>query len=304
VLFDKKNGAPNASIKVLIGMMVLKEGQGWSDEQLFENCNFNLLIRSALGLFNFNDTVPVPSTYYLFRHNIIAYNQEHSDDLLKKCYSQITKNQAIEFNVGGKKIRMDSKLLGSNIAWYSRYELIHEVIRQFITKKLEHIANTSLSKSEFDLINSIIKETGNKVVYRSTKEEIDTRLIELGRLMYHLINLFDGHECIEYQILKVVFGQQYDIDSKEDTTAKNNDDISAQSIQSPHDTDCTYRNKDDNKVKGYSVNVTETCDESTKKDQPVLNLVTDVEVDKATTADNAFLEQAVEHTREIVVIFE
>ena len=45
VLYAEGQGAPNASIRVLVGMMILKEGQGWSDEQLFENCEYNLLIR-------------------------------------------------------------------------------------------------------------------------------------------------------------------------------------------------------------------------------------------------------------------
>jgi hypothetical protein len=44
--------------------------------------------------------------------------------LFEKAFAQITKTQMIDFYVSGKKIRMDSKLLGSNIAWLSRYELI------------------------------------------------------------------------------------------------------------------------------------------------------------------------------------
>src|SRR5674476_589118 len=59
MLYTQLTGAPNASIRVLVGMMILKEGQGWSDEQLFENCNFNLLVRSALGLMTLEDSAPV-----------------------------------------------------------------------------------------------------------------------------------------------------------------------------------------------------------------------------------------------------
>jgi hypothetical protein len=71
ILYADGKGAPNASIRVLVGMMILKEGQGWSDEQLFENCEYNLLVRSALGLISFEDAEPVPSTYYLFRRNLM-----------------------------------------------------------------------------------------------------------------------------------------------------------------------------------------------------------------------------------------
>ncbi len=39
-LFVEGKGTPNASIKVLISMMILKEAQGLSDEKLFESCRF------------------------------------------------------------------------------------------------------------------------------------------------------------------------------------------------------------------------------------------------------------------------
>ena len=35
-LFHENFGAPNASIRVLIGMMIMKEARGWSDARLFE----------------------------------------------------------------------------------------------------------------------------------------------------------------------------------------------------------------------------------------------------------------------------
>jgi hypothetical protein len=98
------------------------------------------------------DAVPVPSTYYLFRRNLVAYATEHDIDLFKKCQNQITASQILEFNVSGKQIRMDSKLIGSNIAWLSRYELIHETLRIFIAEREEFIFKKSLSKEEFSLI--------------------------------------------------------------------------------------------------------------------------------------------------------
>ena len=43
----KKSGRPNASIRILVAMSVLKEGFGCSDEDLFEKCEFDLLTRKA-----------------------------------------------------------------------------------------------------------------------------------------------------------------------------------------------------------------------------------------------------------------
>ena len=110
VLYAEGKGAPNASIRVLVGMMILKEGQGWSDGQLFENCEYNLLIRSALGLMSLEDAEPVPSTYYLFRRNLVDHAREHGGELFKKCQDRITRDQVLEFEVSGKRVRMDSNM--------------------------------------------------------------------------------------------------------------------------------------------------------------------------------------------------
>ncbi len=60
VLFQDE-GRPNAPIRVLVGMMILKEFHGWSDGQLFEACNFSLIVRRALGC-EFDESIPVAST--------------------------------------------------------------------------------------------------------------------------------------------------------------------------------------------------------------------------------------------------
>lgn len=50
-LFKPGNmGAPNASVRILVTMSILKEGFGCSDEDLFEKCEFDLLTLRALGL--------------------------------------------------------------------------------------------------------------------------------------------------------------------------------------------------------------------------------------------------------------
>ena len=58
-LFKEGNmGAPNASVRIIVAMSILKEGFGCSDEELFEKCEFDLLTRRALGLVNLDDKLP------------------------------------------------------------------------------------------------------------------------------------------------------------------------------------------------------------------------------------------------------
>jgi hypothetical protein len=70
-------------------------------------------------------------------------------------------------------------------------------------------------------------------------------------------------------------------------------EISADSLQSPHDEDAAYRKKKDQTVRGYSANVTETCEGE-------LNLIVDVQVEPATAADNAYLKEAVQNSEAIL----
>jgi hypothetical protein len=70
--------------------------------------------------------IPAESTYYLLRKRIHEHSRQKGEDLLGITFNQITRDQISEFNVHGKSIRMDSKFIGSNIAFYSRYEIIHQ----------------------------------------------------------------------------------------------------------------------------------------------------------------------------------
>jgi hypothetical protein len=63
-----------------------------------------MLTRSALGLFNINDSLPTESTYYLFRKNIMEYAKKNGENLFETAFAQITKGQCSEFEVSGKRI--------------------------------------------------------------------------------------------------------------------------------------------------------------------------------------------------------
>jgi len=291
VLYCPDNGTPNAPVRILVSMMVLKEAEGLSDQKLFENCRFNLLVRSVLGLHNVDDSLPTESTYYLFRKRVVDYAGQTGENLIETAFSQITKSQCAEFEVSGKRIRMDSKLLGSNIAWLSRYELIHETLRLFYRQVKQ---SGQIDKSTEDRLDQLLQMEGNKVVYTCSGEEVKNRLLELGCLIYRILPLFSSCPCTYYQTLCRVFNEQYLVNEKQEVVPRPKEDISAKSVQSAHDTDSHYRNKNDQKVKGYSINITESCDH----DKP-LNLIGHVEVGKASTCDVDFLQTGIQKAQKV-----
>jgi hypothetical protein len=311
-LYCEDFGSPNSSIRILIGMMILKEARGWSDSELFEECRFNLLVRSSLGMLNIDDSTPAESTYYLLRKHIVDWEKSGHENLIETVFAQVTKSQVIEFKINGSKVRMDSKLMGSNLAWYSRYELIHETVRKAYGS-LKASIDRFLDESEIEYLECILGESGDKVSYRSNKSEIETKLVQLGRIIFKIIQQMDNSpESIS--TLGRVFNEQYQIVDGT-VSARPKQEISAQSVQSPHDTDCHYRKKDDNQVKGYSINVTETCDEAVHQEidevnttagmkdaesvKP-LNLITHVSVDVASAADCDFLQPSIEATQQVI----
>jgi len=290
-LYCNNNGAPTTHIRTLVAMMILKEGDGLSDSKLFESCRFNMLTRSALGLLNVDDLVPTESTYYLFRKNIYDYANTGNENLFDTVFAQITKDQCLDLDVSGKRIRMDSKLLGSNIAWLSRYEIIHETLRLFY-KQAKELGKIDAATEE--KLDSLLQFKGNKVVYTCTTEEVKTKLQELGELIYKILPLFSDDFSTCYETLKRVFYEQFNVDKNKLVVGRRNDEISAQSVQSPHDTTSTYRDKDGNKIKGFSINATESCD-----DEKALNLIARVDVRPVSTSDVDFFEDNIEEAQEV-----
>ena len=291
-LYDDTMGAPNASTRVLVGMMSLKEGFGWSDNELFEQCRFNLLVRSALGLFNINDSLPAESTYYLFRKKIHEYQRQTDIDIIEAAFRQITQGQALDYQVSGRSIRMDSKLIGSNIAWCTRYEIVHDTVALFC----KSLKESTLKKLKIDLRSQIKEVTENesrKIVYRLGREEVNKKLQELGYLIYNLLSLAKERDNPHYQLLLRVYKEQYRVNGYQ-VELRPKEEIKSDSLQSPHDPDCSYRNKNGNHIKGYSTNITETCDKKS------LNLIVDVQVSTANTSDTEFLQPAINNAKQVL----
>ncbi|MEX0769977.1 MAG: transposase [Balneolaceae bacterium] len=293
VLFDEQMGAPNAPARQLVGMMILKDGFGFSDEQLFESCRFHLLFRQALGLVNLNDPPPTESTYYLFRRHIYEYDREHGTDLLGQVFEAITSDQLLEFDLGGQKIRMDSKLIGSNIASFSRFELVFRTLKVFwqsLTKQARDRAPQPVQQAMQELVG----EDAQTTVYRSNREEIRQRLEDLGGLMASLLATYSPEDSSKYGLLKQVFDEQYTTDDDSgQVAARDAQQIAADSVQSPDDPECSYRSKAGQAVKGYTVNLTETIDEEQE-----LQLITDVHLAPADCSDADLLGPAIEATEQ------
>ena len=289
-LFHESRGRPNAPIRVLLGMIFLKDGFGWSDAELFDACDFNIAVMRALGLTNLDEEVPAPSTYYLLKQQLFEYEAKHGIDLIGQIHDELTQGQAKRFGVCADFIRMDSKLFGSNIANCCRLQLVVGCLRVFwksLTPSQRERAST-----DRDFLDTLLEKQPHHFVYRLKETEKASKLQELGSLISRLLDVYDASDSDRRGPLERVFGEQYSVVSKK-IVLKQAKEVDGSSLQSPHDAEAAYSGKPGQKVKGYKANITETCNPKG------LNLVTDVKVDKATKGDTSFVVSAIEKTESV-----
>lgn len=290
VLFPegKKSGRPNAPVRILAAMSVLKEGFGCSDAELFEKCDFDMLTRRALGLENISDAAPSIDTWYLFRRRIYAHQEETGIDLMQQVFEQVTGEQVRTLEISGKCVRMDSKLIGSNIARQSRYELIHSTLVKF----LRNCALDGLPKELREQAEAYLTEDPSKTVYRSDAETLQSCLQTIGEHIHALLQQFpEGFAACG--LLARVFKEQYVIGEDGRVQLRDKKTISANSVQNPNDPEASFRDKHGQKVQGYVTNITETVEEG----KP--SIITSVQVETATFADCHFVEQAVGNSERV-----
>ena len=55
LLYSEKKSRPNTPVNILVGFEAIKSGFGWSDEELYDHFLFDLQVRYALGLHDFDE---------------------------------------------------------------------------------------------------------------------------------------------------------------------------------------------------------------------------------------------------------
>jgi hypothetical protein len=292
----KAGGRPNASLRVLLAMMILKEGNGWSDEQLFNSCRFDIRCMRALGLYHVGDDIPVESTYYEFRRRLTDHNKKEDSDLVAEAFSGVVRGQIEAFNLKGEKVRMDSKLIQSNIRKASRLDLILETVRVSITYLEPSDVANNLHDKDIALLELLKTKTTSNITYPLNGEEKKDMLLRLGNIIRHLLPF-----CKEGSLLHRLYSEQYHEEEDKGGDGKGPGkkimlkeakDTNSESLQSAHDPEAAFRRKghgnSEQQVTGYHANVTETISDENK-----FQLITDVQTEAANICEDAFLQPAI-----------
>ena len=282
VLYSEKKSRPNTPVNILVGFETLKSGFGWSDEELYNHFLFDLQVRYALGLRDFDEGYFDLRTLYYFRAALVEYEQKHEINLIQKASEQITDEQIERFQVKTGLQRMDSTQLQSNIRKMSRLQLLVEIIHRLYRVLSEE------DKSRYNsLFGSYVGEDSLHYCYRVTRDEVAGRLQQIGIDLCEMVESLEptyGHEQA-YRDAKRVFGEHFRREEGA-ITIKTGKELSGSTLQSPDDTEATYRKKSGESARGYVANITETCDPDNE-----LQLVTAVSVQPNVTDDQELLAE-------------
>ena len=151
-----------------------------------------------------------------------------------------------------------------------------------------------LGESKLNLLSDEIKAFKDiaveNYVYKLGKEETRKKETEVALDLYKIEMLFKDDEsikCLEsYKNIERVVSEQLKIDENGNVEMKDKTEIKSDSLQSPHDTDATYRDKGEQAKQGFSLTGVETCEE-----ENVIQLIDDIIVDKNNKDDSIILEE-------------
>ena len=290
-LYSEKASRPNVPVNVLVGLEILKSGFGWSDEVLHEQVCYNLQVRHALGLHDFSAEVFTLRTLYNFRRRVREYADETGVNLMEKAFEQITDEHLEMVAVATGWQRMDSTQILSNLTEMSRLELLVAVL-QAVHKQLPDAAQASWGERW----SVYLEGRPHQVCYKIPNAEAEDHLIAIGQELSAVEALL-SEQAPDSDVLALVnrvLEEQYERGTDGTVRLRPGEEISADSLQSPHDGDATYRIKGGKRFRGgYVINVSETADPENS-----IQLITDVQVEPNQTDDATLMEQALDDQAE------
>lgn len=289
VLYSDEPSCPNTPANVLMGMEILKAGFGWSDKELYEEVQFDLKVRYALGLHDWREELFTLRTVYNFRKRVREHAEETGVNLIQQVFEQVTDAQleAVAIETGWQ--RMDSTQVLSNIAEMSRLELLIAVVQK-VYRQLAMGAEQQARWKE--RLAPYLGKRPHNICYKISADETQEHLTTIGELLAALEAELEqkAPESDALVLVRRVLKEQYTRTSDGTVMLRPAEEISATSLQSPHDPDATYRRKGGETYPGgYVANVSETADPDNS-----VQIITDVALDPNQTDDAEMLKESLE----------
>ena len=285
-LYSENYSRPNSPVNLLAGSLVLKELKKWTYAELFQHIEFDILTRVALGLHDLSVVHYAESTLFLFLKRLEELDKMTGRKLMKELLDSLNISNIESLGLSVETIRIDSTFLDSNIRRYGRIQLLVEGLQ-----RLWRILDKADKAKYKELFSPYIKDSSEHHIYNLKSEESGTRLDDLAKI-YTGLNLSLCGKYGENKIFAEVFSrlchEHIKVDEK-GIEIKSQEELNSGCLQSPDDTEATYRNKNGEQHRGYSAQITETVDV-----EKGLSLITDVGVTPNNKDDSRYLEEKID----------
>jgi hypothetical protein len=279
---------PNAPVNALVSSIILYHKKGWTTEELFENIDFDLRTRTALGLHNLEDTPFCPATFFNFQNRLLNHFVVSGENLIEKIFDSLTATQLKKLKIKTDIQRMDSFQAMSNIRSYSRTQLLVEVLI-----RLDRILSKRDKQKLKKILAPYINQTSSAFVYGLKRTDIPHELQKIADIynrLYHQLKPSYGDTEV-FKIFERVYNEHFCIVSDK-SVVRDSKELTSSSLQSPDDIDATFRTKRENNYRGQVVNITETANPKN-----ALNLITDVAVEPNNTDDGTILNNRIDEIK-------
>ncbi len=256
VLYSQTLSRPNAPVNILIGLLILKELNHWTDEETIGALYMDYRICYALGITDFDKKRICLNTLGNFRARLKQYEEETGTDLLGEEVSNLTRSLIEVAGFNTERARQDSMMISANCKNMSRLELFYTVNTKMAQALKDNNQDVPDSCEHY-----FQKEDKNDYIYRTKSEEVPAKLERLlqDALMLKKVMPEQLKKTKEYKNLERLLDEQ--TEKKEaDVKLRENKDIATDSLQNPSEPDATYRNKNGKGYIGYVLNLVEARD--------------------------------------------
>lgn len=298
VFYKEETGAPNFPVNILIGAEIIKHMFDMTDETLLERAQFDLSVAYALGFRSLDEAGINASTLYDFRHSVYRHvlKNHGKGSLVFKAFEDITATLCELNGTDSSRLRMDSTQIMPNIATAGRLALAFDVLYHAVKASPEGLLSPALAQ----VLRPAYR---TELLFKTKPGETALRLETFLNLGNELLFLVDNDATTkslpELQLLKRFLKEQ-SVETKDEKgavkrKAKAATEVPADSLQSAHDSDASYRNKNGGKYKGYVANITETSAKGN-----CVQFIRHYSVEKNTTQDSKMLADNAGGIKEIV----
>lgn len=280
--FDESDGRPNKSIKLVIGVLLLKEIFNLTDKEALFELEWNAAWHYALDVHP-EEAHTCQKTLHNYRKMLIE--DEEGAGLFESTTAKIIETAGLRT----QRQRQDSTHIISNIKVLTRLGLFVKTIEHFLEAlRTEHPRLCGQLPTE--LLDRYLDREGYFSDARSS--EAPRRLEEAALDVYQVVRHFEDHRVVSkmesFQLLVRLYTEQCKPPATSDPERIELEETpSSMSLQSPADPDVTYGHKG----KGYEVQLAETC----HPDNP-FEVVTAVLVNGAHESDQKQVEPILQQT--------